>query len=478
MLKIITKEFVKEKISSAETTLDECFEMLLDFKHGRGDLGDILANFQPKLAECLYQLMQFYHELQKEKKHLISQKEKYSKQEFSTMMANNASFSKVVSQTIEIGKNIGDAYVWFFFRDNRSELDKHFQHNTTGLYVGGIGGLGELEFIKNAPTLNGLYVLYHGITTMLRIGDFSLYDGTHGIVGVGELKTKPAGDFLNITANITSRLDAFPYDITEIKAQSSRNGDKIKEMEKDFPRLKQQLGVHTELLNIKDAKHSSDLYASYEYNLINKLSTDNPVALNSDKSLLLLASWSKEKCLFDVLYVPEADYEIPQDLKKAALLLTEPPSQYNEFIIGKLNTQISLLSIPILWWKINDVVCKDLYFLKIDIATVFNPAKLLQFYIDDGFSISNPGKLKDFEISKEIDGHRISIGNFESICYLITNSLMKTRDVYAFSRKVIDSIEKGQFTANSRIDMQIHLNNFGKPKKIIDGEISQKEGTN
>lgn len=151
MLKIITKEFVKEKISSAETTLDECFEMLLDFKHGRGDLGDILANFQPKLAECLYQLMQFYHELQKEKKHLISQKEKYSKQEFSTMMANNASFSKVVSQTIEIGKNLGDAYVWFFFRDNRSELDKHFQHNTTGLYVGGIGGLGELEFIKNAP---------------------------------------------------------------------------------------------------------------------------------------------------------------------------------------------------------------------------------------------------------------------------------------------------------------------------------------
>ena len=145
MLKIITKEFVKEKISSAETILDECFEMLLDFKHDRGDLGNILANFQPKLAECLYQLMQFYHELQKEKKYLISQKEKYSKQEFSTMMANNASFSKVVSQTIEIGKNLGDAYVWFFFRDNRSELDKHFQHNTTGLYVGGIGGSFDLD---------------------------------------------------------------------------------------------------------------------------------------------------------------------------------------------------------------------------------------------------------------------------------------------------------------------------------------------
>jgi len=477
MLKIITKEFVKEKISSAETILDECFEMLLDFKHDRGDLGNILANFQPKLAECLYQLMQFYHELQKEKKYLISQKEKYSKQEFSTMMANNASFSKVVSQTIEIGKNLGDAYVWFFFRDNRSELDKHFQHNTTGLYVGGIGGLGELEFIKSAPTLNGLYVLYHGITTMLRIGDFSLYDGSLGIVGVGELKTKEEGDALSVTANITSKIDAFPYPIQEGNENYSLN-NRVREIEKDFPRLKKQLSVHTELMNIKDAKQSADLYASYEYDLIDKLSIDNPIALNSDKSLLLLASWRKEKSLFDVLYVQETDYEIPQNLKKAALLLTEPPSQYNEFIIGKLNTQISLLSIPILWWEINDVVCKDLYFLKIDIATIFNPAKLLQFYIDDGFSVSNPGKLKDFEICKEIDGYRIGIGHFESICYLITNSLMKTRDVYAFSRKVIDSIEKGQFTAKSRIDMQIHLNNFGKPKKIIDGEISQKKGTN
>lgn len=462
MFEIITKDIVKEKVISAETILDECFELLLDFKHRRGDLGNILENFQPKLAECLHNLMQFYHELQQEKKKLISQKEQYNKQEFSAIMSDNASFSKVVRKTIEIGKNLGDAYVWFFFRDNRPELDKHFNHAPTGLFVGGIGGLGELEFIKHTPTLNGSYVLYHGITTMLRIGDFSLYNG-NGIVGVGELKTKQDGVFLNITANITSRLDAFPYDITEIKKQSSHSGEKIKEMEKDFPLLKKQLEAHTELMNIKDPKHSSDLYASYEYDLINTISPDNPITINSDNSLLLLASWNKGNDLFERLFVEETDYKVPISFSEKVLLLTKQPSQYDKIILGQLIPKMHLLSIPILWWNINDNICKDLYFSKVDITTVFNPAKLLKYYIDDGFTVSAPGGLKTFEISKEINGYCIGVHHFESICYLITNSLMKTRDVYAFSCKVTDAIASGKIAPNTNINMIIHLDSFGKP---------------
>ena len=52
------------------------------------------------------------------------------------------------------------------------------------------------------------------------------------------------------------------------------------------------------------------------------------------------------------------------------------------------------------WIKegINDVVCKDLYFLKIDIATIFNPAKLLQFYINS----NQDGKIRILEYAKFI----------------------------------------------------------------------------
>ena len=66
MTNIITKEFVEKQVSSAEATLNECFDMLLDFKHAWGNLDEILESFQPKLAECLYRLMQLYQALQRE----------------------------------------------------------------------------------------------------------------------------------------------------------------------------------------------------------------------------------------------------------------------------------------------------------------------------------------------------------------------------------------------------------------------------
>jgi hypothetical protein len=146
------------------------------------------------------------------------------------------------------------------------------------------------------------------------------------------------------------------------------------------------------------------------------------------------------------------------------LLLTKQSSQYDKIILGQLIPKTHLLSIPILWWNINDDICKDIYFSKVDIATLFNPAKLLKYYIDDGFSVSAPGGLKTFNISKEIKGYRIMVHHFESICYLITNSLMKTSDVYAFSCKVTDAIASGEIAPNTKIDMVIHLDSFGNPK--------------
>ena len=92
------------------------------------------------LAECLYDLMAFYQKLQRENDSLISLKNDYNKTEFSKIMKTNAKYSKAVSTAIEIGKDMGDSFAWFFYRDNRKELEKHFEHEPTGLYVGGIGG--------------------------------------------------------------------------------------------------------------------------------------------------------------------------------------------------------------------------------------------------------------------------------------------------------------------------------------------------
>ncbi|MBE6664141.1 MAG: hypothetical protein E7602_06550 [Ruminococcaceae bacterium] len=118
--------------------------------------------------------------------------------------------------------------------------------------------------------------------------------------------------------------------------------------------------------------------------------------------------------------------------------------------------------IPILWWNISNKLCHDIYFGKVSIITVFNPAKLLMCYVNDGFTVSMGCEFKNIKITKEFQNNEISIGNFESICYLITNGLMKTNVVYESARLITKAIEAGEFEPNTSISMQIHLNNFGK----------------
>lgn len=53
-----------------------------------------------------------------------------------------------------------------------------------------LGGIGELQFIKNVKQLGSCFVLYHGITNLLRLGDLTFINlNTMKIAGLGELKT-------------------------------------------------------------------------------------------------------------------------------------------------------------------------------------------------------------------------------------------------------------------------------------------------
>ena len=175
-----------------------------------------------------------------------------------------------------------------------------------------------------------------------------------------------------------------------------------------------------------------------------------------------MAAWSKYDSLYDVLTVDEETQPLPDDFADKAKSLMIPESPHNKIFLGPLNVQVSLMSLPIAWWNIDEKLCRDLYFQKVRIETAFNPAKLLQFFIDDGFTVTSSNSLQKFQIHKDIGNQRISVGNFESICYLVTNSLMKTKDVYAFSKQVTNALENGEYKSGSRIDMHIHLNNFGK----------------
>ena len=121
---------VKGAIDTAETVLCECFDMLLTLKHPDGDITKAILEFQPKLADTLFNLMLFYNELQAEKKNLIANKLCYLENDFIKAMTSNKIFSKAVRDTIEIGKSLGDAFAWIFYRDNFAEIGKHLDRKS------------------------------------------------------------------------------------------------------------------------------------------------------------------------------------------------------------------------------------------------------------------------------------------------------------------------------------------------------------
>src|SRR5207244_7189664 len=68
----------------------------------------------------------------------------------------------------------------------------HFKNPANPHTPPGIGGRGELEFIKHVR-LPGFLTIYHGITTLPRIGDVSFFNPVTGrISAIGELKSKLA----------------------------------------------------------------------------------------------------------------------------------------------------------------------------------------------------------------------------------------------------------------------------------------------
>lgn len=452
MEKLISRIIVQQKINDAEAVLQECFSYLVSIKRSKDNAVEAVLNFQPKLADCLYSLMQFYQELQAEKRMLISAKENYTTDQFSEIMATNSSFSKMVSEVINIGKNLGDAFVWLFYNENRKELGKHFEHETTGLFVGGIGGLGEIEFIKSHINFEGSLLLYHGITNILRVGDFSLYDTTSGIIGIGELKSQKKDDTLTVTANITARTPQG----THIKKEIGNPVD-IDNLYKIFPKLKNQLKKQVELISAKEPEHSSNQIASFEYALLTDIVKDSPVVYNNDKSLLLCGIWRDADTLFERMESAENFDDSVKIISEKVKEIMLPESKYNKLIIADLDQNTTHMRIPQFWWDIDDDLCYDLYFKKCFITTVYNPAKMIQLFINKGFSVDSEPGAKETKLVKVLGDKALRFGNFEALCDLVSHSLMKTKEAFQFAEEVYTQVERGLIPANTKVNLDIHL---------------------
>lgn len=193
-------------INDKKISLQKILKLFFDIKYVRIDNVEIIVSFQKVLAELMYDVSSCYNELCKNLPE--SDKKEYYKEEL----------KMIINQC----KSIGDGYAWIFYRNNIEELREHLKHEDNGLFPVRNGGIGEIEFISKNKVFEGCLVLYHSITHILRIGDFSLITMDGKLAGLGEIKTRQIGQELLIDAYITQRMLPVNSEVERIELDDAK----------------------------------------------------------------------------------------------------------------------------------------------------------------------------------------------------------------------------------------------------------------
>lgn len=443
---------LKKLIEYSDSVFSKCFDTLMKLKTAKLKNGQSLIDFQPDLASCMLKIMNTYQKICSDEKALIDDKNSYEKSVFSKIMSNYANEKRIIKKLLSIGKALGDGFAWFFYRNSKPQLRKHLVHESNGLFSGGIGGAGEVEFIKKNQSINGYFVVYHGITSMLRVGDFSLcsIDGT--VVAVGELKTKKEEDKLCISAYISSKVEVV------LEGAMEQSG---KAVNPDPMRLIKELNKQDDLLKAKDAEIQKrrESKGSNLDTIVKAVESGDNVAVSSDKSTLVLTEYLQGS-LFELLTRQENDsYELPEKLIPTAQEMIIEDSPYNEIRYTTISLMVFGFRRPIIWWEIGSEYIKDIIWGNLWVMTAFNMAHFYTKLEAEGFSItriSKEGKQPEYIISKQIDDRKVNIESNEMIIDLILQNLYKPSEVVDILCSMINDTKNLHKGNSVKIDLFIN----------------------
>lgn len=396
----ILKKDIKAEVLKAQKGLDFCWNVLGEFKNAKDVNADLLSRFprfQEVLAETIFNLHAMREKIVKEEKLLISKKKRYSPEWFKGRLRLLAAYKNRLDSIVNIGKALGDAYAYFFYQFDLPWLEEHLSHPPIINQTAGIGEKGELELIRNVKQLDGLFTLHHGITNILRYGDFSFVDLKQlRVVQIGELKTKKGDENtleLNLTVIRHTRIKVTEKTVfrDDSSLPKNRRGRQIK-------------GIIDFLENIKKKNSDPDLkiYNDHyfeEINSIYKQTKTNCTKIQKVSSgLAFSASRFAKAGLFHKLFVRNQTSVVTREaesIQNTAMALMRKESKYNSLIYTQLlynpDTSVKVFRgiVPLFWCPLNLQLLQKLYFLEFYMVVMFNPTHLIEQLQDMGFRVDS-----------------------------------------------------------------------------------------
>lgn len=442
---------VKEILSSAEQNYRDCWNILISLKTGPCES---LVEFQPRLSTTLLELTATYREIHQLRQYLIARKARLNKSWFVKRQRVLDDRQQAILRVIAVGRTLGDAFAWFFYQNDPDYLERHRQHPRQEHSPPGIGGFGEHTFIKDFPMINGLMVIYHGITSLLRIGDISLIDLNQlRVVAIGELKTAPVDGKIVINLTAIGNEHAFRSNSFEISNSTQVPRDLLNQ--KQHQRLKQQLERIRNIINPNNRVNrlsnileiEENRYVSEFNKFLRRTRVGQFKYQQFGEGLLCAAYRRKKSSLYWTVLGPalrDLDQKL-KDLPKITKHLLISSSPHNQLLIGSMlydtdgKSNLLIGAIPIFWWNLDDELIRKIIFQEIIVQTIYNPAHLLAKLEAADFSISGDGHISNLSIQRRIDHRVYEVGGISYFVELIRESFFVEQQVV---KMLIDSVEE------------------------------------
>ncbi len=458
------KQQLRELLDRTEAAYRDCWETLLRMKMKDTsttlDYRQKLLDFQSTLAGALLQLDEFHRRIRSDERALVTRKNALSPSWFRRRMRTLAHYRDALKGAIEIGHGLGDSFAWLFYVRDRQSLKAHLKVSGQTHLPPGIGGRGELEFLRQVKGIGNQLAIYHGTTSFLRIGDVSLFDLTDGsLVGIGELKTAEVEPGrLEITLHmVTSRQPEVPNTAQPVprarrqlpQANEQRLRRQMTAMAKTLRDHKQE--PRDSRRTIHSGAHLAELDALYQR------IRPRRVAYQQAGNGLVLAGMRTGKVGFATRLLERSHANFGSRfaaVPKEALKTMLADSADNALLLGHLDLRLQGGATPIFWWPVRTDLLRDLIFGDVIIVTIYNPAHFFGHLRALGFGVEGDPK-SGYRVSKVVDGHEVRLHAVEYFLDAIQRNLLTEHAALAAIRRLLEPIESGKALPNSRIEMEM-----------------------
>lgn len=465
---MITLTTIRRLIDQTQRDYEKCWKFLSSWKARELIPSlDELLDFQPRLAIAIFRLGEMHQSLARERKSLISRKRSLSAKWFKRRMKRLSEYQDALTEVIKIGKVIGDSFAWIFYQGERRYLSKHFAHQPIFQIPSGLGGKGEIAFIKKHGVLNGQFTIYHGITSFLRIGDVSFYEPkSKKITGIGELKTATdTGSSLGMTLYLL--WPRASETVWPRQSEPSKTGANTKLPFGMEERLKRQLKTMAssldlpkrgKLIKIRDESHLSEINKVAE-----GLGKKTIVVEKAGDGLLLFGFRSdRQKSLYSRLLLrSKADLNKWMDgIENHIHRITDmsqigSSSNANRTFLGILDLSAFPGTTPMFWWPVPSEFVRKLIFHEMTVVTVYNPGHLVRKLRALGFEVQLSGT--KMRVAKTVGMSRLEMGSMHHFLHYIQQHLMREDFLLATFQKIVRRVEAGEILPNTQIDLDTQL---------------------